>query len=118
MPGVSVNIEFDNRIVVQRLGKFNDEIMKNIDRVVRLNAVTAEAYMKKNAKWTDRTGNARRGLSARVTRSRWGRKITLSHGVSYGIWLEVRWAGRYAILNPSVREITPRIMSGLRDAMR
>lgn len=70
-----------------------------------------EAHMKVAAPWTDRTGNARIGLFAKAGhdpgKSHW---IDLGHRVPYGIWLEVRWAGRYAIVLPTLIAYGPKIM--------
>ena len=73
-------------------------------------APEVESYMKNNAPWTDRTGNARNGLAARAYESGDEVGIVLYHQVSYGIWLEVRWSGRYAIINPTIDEMGPRVM--------
>jgi hypothetical protein len=59
--------------------------------------------MKSNAKWTDRTGNARQGLNADVQVSTNNVAIVLYHTVPYGVFLEVRWGGRYAIILPAMQ---------------
>lgn len=51
-----------------------------------------------NAKWTDRTGHARERLNAYVSATSNGYRITLAHGVDYGIWLELAHEKRYAII--------------------
>ena len=67
--------------------------------------------MKTTAPWTDRTGNARSGLSSKVD---WVPKklhaIHLFHRVPYGIFLEVRWAGRFAVILPTIRQFGPDTM--------
>jgi hypothetical protein len=68
-------------------------------------------HMKTNAPWTDRTGNARNGLAAQPYDEGDAVGIVLYHQVSYGIWLEVRWGGRYAIINPTIDVMGPRVMS-------
>lgn len=77
-------------------------------------SLRAEATAKKGAKWTDRTGNARQGLSGTYRATRSGRNATfeveLSHSVPYGFWLEVRnfpKAGKLAIIKPTVDNISP-----------
>jgi len=73
-----------------------------------------EAHMKVNAPWTDRTGNARAGLFAKAGHQRGQRHwIDLGHRVPYGIWLEVRFAGKYAIVLPSLILFGPKIMKTL-----
>lgn len=73
-----------------------------------------ESHMKVLAPWTDRTGNARQGLYAKAGhdpfKSHW---ITLGYRVPYGIWLEVRFAGRYSIVIPSLVIYGPKIMQSM-----
>jgi hypothetical protein len=70
-------------------------------------APQAEAYMKSGAKWTDRTGAARNGLGATVQTNGDTVAIVLFHSVHYGVYLEVRWGGRYAIIEPAVGAMAP-----------
>lgn len=62
------------------------------------------AAAKLTAPWTDRTGNARNGLSTEIG---WQpgiqHTIDLFHRVTYGIFLETRWGGRYAIILPTLK---------------
>ncbi len=69
-----------------------------------------EAYMKLNAPWKDQTGNARNGLAARAYQDKKDIGIVLFHQVPYGIWLETRWDGAYAIINPTIDEMGPEVM--------
>lgn len=72
-----------------------------------------ENYAKLNAPWTDQTTNARNGLIARSGRERRTHYVVLAHQVPYGIWLEVRWQGKYAIIMPTIEVFGPKIMSTL-----
>jgi hypothetical protein len=69
--------------------------------------------MKHKAPWTDRTGAARSGLvsvaehsgTAAMTGGATGfsqHKITMAHGVDYGIWLEIAHLGKYQIIMPTL----------------
>ncbi|QLF84345.1 hypothetical protein SEA_KARATE_21 [Microbacterium phage Karate] len=66
----------------------------------------SETFAKSKAKWTDRTGNARGSLSgtyeANIGASSARFEITISHGMPYGIWLELRWGAKFAIINKTV----------------
>lgn len=66
-------------------------------------------YMRNNAPWQDRTGDARSGLVAEVTANENDMSISLQHTVEYGIWLEIRWGGLYAIIIPTVENMGPKI---------
>lgn len=74
----------------------------------------AEGWMKENAPWTDRTANARAGLKA-VTEhvSKVHHTIWLSGSVPYQIWLEVRFAGKYAIIGPALLDQGKKLMRTL-----
>ena len=74
--------------------------------------------MKQNRPWTDRTGAAKALLDARVSRPSANIvRITLSHGVSYGIWLELAHEKNYAIIAPTIREESTKVMDGLNNIM-
>lgn len=63
----------------------------------------SENFMRANARWTDQTANARNGLHAVAASTKGSHVITLAHGMPYGIWLEVRWSGKYGIIPEAVR---------------
>lgn len=81
-------------------------------------AAELQSKMKLNRPWTDRTGMAKATLSAKVSQpSQNIVRITLAHGVSYGIWLELAHEKNYAIIAPTIREEGPRIIEDLGDLM-
>ena len=74
-----------------------------------------ENWMKDNAPWTDRTANARQGLHTDVQNViNLMVRIVLYHGVDYGIYLELKNAGRFAIVNPAIDYFAPRIWADVR----
>lgn len=75
-------------------------------------------HARQTAPWTDRTGNARLGLSTATEHERDMHSIILFHRMPYGIWLEVRFGGRYAVILPTIRTKGKEVMSGARDLMR
>lgn len=62
-----------------------------------------EADAKANAPWTDRTANARQTLAGVVIDFDDQTWIVLRHGMPYGIHLETRWQGRYAIIERTLQ---------------
>jgi hypothetical protein len=76
-------------------------------------AQRVEAYAKANASWEDRTGDARAGLTAEGRQRLVAYYIDLYHTVDYGIWLEVRWSGKYAIIIPTLEVMGPQYMEYL-----
>jgi hypothetical protein len=87
---------------------YRQRIEAGIVAIAQRWAPEIENYMKDNAPWTDRTGNARQGLHTEVNHVVGSMvQIILSHGVEYGIWLEIKSAGAYAIVNPSLDHFAP-----------
>lgn len=78
-------------------------------------AIEALDYAKDNAPWADRTGNAREGLDVDVYEE--GDTIVweMFHSVDYGLYLETRWNGRFAIIMPTLELFAPKIGRGLTE---
>lgn len=91
---------------------------KEIEAILSYYAPEIENWMKNNAPWRDDTGAARNGLAARFFSDRDGKGIILFHQVPYGIWLEVRFSGRYAIISPALQEWGPRVMEGMNGMLK
>lgn len=108
---IGPDINMDLTPLVKGLPEFDRKLDRGVAGVMEFYDSKIESYMKTNAKWTDRTGNARSGLRAVAGHtpfvSHW---IDLFHSVPYGIWLEVRFSGRYAIVIPSIVRYGPMIM--------
>ena len=86
--------------------------------VLWFKAPQIEAHMKTNAPWTDQTGNARQGLRAEAYDAGGSTKgIVLYHQVPYGIWLEVKNSGQYAIILPTIEVMGPEVMKSLENIL-
>lgn len=90
------NIESSFGRVVQYLGRTSEYY-----------SLRMETYAKSKARWTDRTGNARNSLAGAHEGGATGSStasftISIAHGMPYGIWLELRFGQRYAIINKTV----------------
>ena len=68
-----------------------------------------EGRAKSNAKWTDRTSNARNGLFGTTEIAGNEVKIYLGHSIDYGVFLELANEGKYAILKPTIDAAIPEI---------
>lgn len=99
------------------LNSLDDNIMNSVQTVFDYWATRAVSDMRTNANWVDRTGNARNGLSSEVSGSGTQVSLILFHSVVYGIWLEVRWSGRYAIIGPTLQSVGPRLMSMIQQVV-
>lgn len=94
----------DKNQIKIKLAKMQLGAVPFIESYMNKLAKELEQYMKKNAVWQDRTGNARRGLSAKVTQSekKYVTTVTLSHSVEYGKYLEYSMEKRFAIIQPTI----------------
>lgn len=81
-------------------------------------AVELQYKMQQNRPWTDRTGKAKATLNAKVSQpSATTVRITLAHGVDYGIWLELAHEKKYAIIEPTIRLESPRVVEDMAQLM-
>jgi len=96
--------------------RYTNTIMLTGRRVAAQRGEEAEQWMKSNAPWTDRTGDARAGLHVTPQESPGVlTELVFSHGddVPYGVWLEIANAGRYAIIAPAIDYWGPKLMQDI-----
>jgi hypothetical protein len=115
---MAFQLDYDNSTLKKNINKMSTKI----GAVILMYAITKAAYveskMKMNRPWTDRTGLAKATLRARVSQPNKNTvRITLSHGVDYGIWLELAHGKNYAIIAPTIRDEGPRIVEDLNNLM-
>lgn len=94
-----LRIEFDE--IHRNLRQFDDRANDAIAKVFRYQENASENYMRSNAPWTDRTTNARNGLYSKADQEATQHSLLISHGVPYGIFLEVSNSGRDGIIVPT-----------------
>jgi hypothetical protein len=111
-----------------------DNVVKTLHDIAAYFAPVLEGYAKQNAPWTDRTGNARQALAGypgdeppsdpsgeeagQYPHEELAEEIVtlyLAHGMQYGIFLEKRWANRYAIIWPTIEFHLPQIERMLKE---
>lgn len=85
-------------VLSKNLAARGKRLLEAILALGRFFAAKMESYARANARWTDRTANARQGLTGRALKTAAGVTIILFHTMSYGIWLEVAMDGKYAII--------------------
>ena len=99
-----VRIDFDDvDRLKERVYRLDHETRAGLGLAFDVQAAHSTAYMKTNVPWHDRTTAARNGLHAVTAHGRNRFELILSHAVYYGIWLEVKFSGRDAIILPSLR---------------
>lgn len=119
--------------MLDNMAKYGKDVKEAVRQVALYFAPILEAYAKENAAWTDRTANARQALAAYVDdeapadysaeeavpyfAQKLGEDVVvlyLSHGMRYGEQLELGYAGRYAIIWPTIEEHLPQIETMLK----
>lgn len=83
-----------------------------LSRTTELYSLRSETYARTKAPWTDRSTNARSGLAS-TWRGEIGDngarfEIDLFHRVPYGIWLELKYNGKFSIINKTLNNQGPK----------
>ena len=105
-------------VLADGVGDYADRLLNAVYDLATFFAAKIEAAAKTNAVWTDRTGNARQGLTARAFRAATAVTLILWHSVEYGIWLELASAGKYAIILKTLEESYGPYMAAIEGLMR
>lgn len=97
------------RMDTSKLEQGLEKMSERADSAVRVfaeqGAIKMRSSAQRNAKWTDRTGSARQRLNAYVSAMENGYRITLAHGVDYGIWLELAHEKRFSIIPQTINYV-------------
>lgn len=107
------------------MDSYEEYVIQVVFEMLRQRAPEITAWMKANAPWTDRTGNARRSLIAEAMAAV-GQKVLaleLRYGprggeVEYAKYLEYSHAGRYSIIAPAIDYWAPVILADVQAALR
>ena len=98
---------------------YENEIHDAIKQIADRYAPDIEAWMKSNAPWTDRTGNARQTLNTEVQEvASIMVGIILAHGVDYGVFLELSHGGSWAIIGPAIDYFAPKVWADVQRLFR
>lgn len=115
---MSFKIDYDTSLLKKNIDKMSVKLGAVVLMYSATKASELQAKMKVNRPWTDRTGMAKATLNAKVSQPNQNIvRITLAHGVDYGIWLELAHEKNYAIIAPTIREEGPRIVNDLSNLM-
>ena len=115
---MAFKLDYDSSSLSKNLDKMSTKLGAVILMYSATKASELQSKMKLNRPWTDRTGMAKALLSAKVSQpSPTLVRITLAHGVDYGIWLELAHEKNYAVIAPTIREEGPRIVDDLDNLM-
>ena len=115
---MSFKLEYDESSLKKNLDKMSTKLGAVLLMYSATKASELQWKMKRNRPWTDRTNMAKTLLSAKVSQPNKDTiRITLAHGVEYGIWLELANERNYGIIAPTINEEGPRIVGDLENLM-
>ena len=117
----TVNFTWDKspEDIGRNIERFSHLVGTRVQTVLKAEAASSAADMKRDRPWRDITGNARSGLRCEVETSGWRLSLFLIHSAEYGKDLELGHAGRYAVILPPLHGKTiPRLQRRLRGVMR
>lgn len=113
-----MSIEFDCSEIENNLRNFLARLETGTNMYLSIKCPELQRMLVNEAKWSkERTGEARRRLSATFTNKNGLAVITLAHGVDYGVYLELahKKGGEefapFAVIGPVVRREAPKIMA-------
>lgn len=107
-------VEFTKNSLSPSLENLMPTLHSNLYQIMRYHEPNMQAEARTKAPWKDQTSNARNGLFVKAgVPAKHVYQLTLYGSVSYQIWLEVRWSGRYAIIMPTVRSYAPKVVGSM-----
>lgn len=100
-----MSFKFDPSDLLNGLMRFENKSDAAVATYAETSALKLQNYAKENRRWTDRTGHARQRLTGTSGKVSEGYKLTLAHGVDYGIWLELAHEKRFAIIQETIQTV-------------
>lgn len=99
--------------------RYGGRVTQAVLLVAQLIADTAETRAKAEAPWTDRTGQARQGLTGLAQRAANDLvSVYLYHKADHGVFLELARGGPYRIILPTLESLYGEVMAKLREVLR
>lgn len=111
-------VEFTYNSLSPNLAKFNSILNRNIYQVLLFHEPQLRSAAKHDAPWKDQTGNARQGHDAKVAvPSPNVYELILFNKISYALWLEILYSGKYANIMPTIRWYAPKVFASYRKLL-
>ena len=98
-------------------GYYKAVLMDAVERKLNYFAPQIEADMKQKASWTDQSANARQTLAAFVHRTPDMVILYAKQHMWYGIFLELKNGGRYAIVMPTLQLYYGPVWKGVKEVV-
>ncbi len=108
-------------VMQENIRQYGGKAIAGVKAVADKNAAAAQNEMRQNARWTDRTGNARSGLFSGASMAGTDTvEIVFSHGhtIDYGIHLETGHGGKYAIIAPTLQRYVTLVRMDLQNLFK
>lgn len=116
--GAGLTVKWESSEPAKRLAATELKVATAVTMYMATKASELEAYMKLNRPWTDRTNMAKATLNTKVSQPDANTiRLTLAHGVDYGIWLELAHEKNYAIIGPTLNIKGPEVIQGFQNLM-
>ena len=93
--------------VIRNLRNYDQRYKATVRLALARQAEIITARLKAEHPWQNQTGAAEQGLRCGVLEDDNTFRVRAAHGVPYGIFLETKHQGRYAVLQPVMRSQWP-----------
>lgn len=113
-----MSFKFDASKLVKGLAEREIKTKVALGLYADTTAKKMEAHAKSNYKWTPRSGQAHQTLNGTWKWHGSVARVELSHGASYGVYLEFCNEKRYAIVKPTIDLISPQVIRGLSNILK
>lgn len=110
---MSLGFKMDITDLEKKLNSYSRKADAAIKMFADTTSQTLASDCREQAKWTDRTGLARKSIRGDVKDLPNGYRIEVAYGVDYGLWLELANEQKYAIIEPTIRLTSPYIINDL-----
>jgi hypothetical protein len=112
---MGLRFDFDASTLARGLETMAADAMPRLLDYAKTKAPVIEAEMKGTRPWTDQTGAAKAELRVSVSQPDSNTvRMTLAHGVKYGIWLELANEKNFAIIEPTLQYSGPEVIEDLK----
>lgn len=113
---MAINFDWKNDELLQRIEHLDTKVFAAVQMYAVTKAPVITSSMQINRPWTDRTNLAKTRLTTSVSAVDNSLvRLTLSHGVWYGVYLEVAHERKYAIIKPTLDQQGPIIMADMNN---
>lgn len=115
---MAFKLDYQQSTLNKNLGSMSGKLNAVVLMYATTKSKEIESKMKLNRPWTDRTGMAKATLNTKVSQPNDTTvRITLAHGVNYGVWLELAHEKNFAIIAPTIKSEGPKVIQDFGDLM-